>query len=153
MYTISGFFHVPVQIVVTRELPKEEPSYLHLLTHHAERKGGSELVREVMECKDPEDRRNLEALLRVSVKANPEMYQSIKEEDEMSDRALRILFGEEMDQAEAKGIEYGIRAMVLLLRKRSASREETASELENLYNLSAEEAAAKVDLYWQIETP
>ena len=83
----------------------------------------------------------------------------------MSQQVLRMVFGPEYDigmeksrvagkaEGREEGMEYGIRAMVQLLQKRSASREETANELENLYNLSAEEAAAKVDLYWQIEKP
>ena len=95
----------------------------------------------------------------------------------MGQQFLRTIFGEkydiEMEKARAegreegrakgyrepkaegfkKGREYGIRALVIELRRLSTTQEEAADELKNLYDLSAEEAAAKVALYWQADAP
>ena len=99
----------------------------------------------------------------------------------MSRQVLEIIYGPELDikieEGRAKGREEGraegeargraegeargraeerensFRSLITAFRKRSISQEQTANDLMELYGLSAEEAAAKVALYWNADFP
>jgi flagellar biosynthesis/type III secretory pathway protein FliH len=90
-------------------------------------------LEEAEKLKQPGDRNNISAVLRVSVDANQSVYNEIKEDETMGD-ALRELMKDELEEAHENGVEQG----------REEGREEgLLSSIGNLMksmHLSAEEA-------------
>ena len=160
VYAVHGFFHIPVQIVVMRELPKEERSALRLLCHGIEEEDVTELVDNIPHTLQPGDRNNLQAVLEISALANPALFERLKGAKEMSRQAMRIIFGPQydidMEDAEAKGEvkgreegrAQGIQVLVTTLQGLGMDRESVAGQLAGAYALSAEEAEQTVNQYW-----
>jgi hypothetical protein len=133
IYYVKGLVSFDTQIVVTSQLSKETHSSLRVLSKAAQAEDIRIFLEEAEKLKQPGDRNNISAVLRVSVDANQSVYDEIKEDETMGD-ALRELMKDELEEAHENGVEQG----------REEGREEgLLSSIGNLMksmHLSAEEA-------------
>ena len=106
VYFVSGF-HIPVQIVVARELAAEEQSILRLLTHQADEAETVRFLRSMEDLTLPGDRNNARAALEVIAAANAPMFARIRRKLHM-ERAMRAIFGEDWDRRWNEGLERGL---------------------------------------------
>ena len=95
VYTVSGY-HIPVQIVVTKELAQEERSALRLLTRRADEEETMRFLRGIEHLTDPGDRNNARAALEVIAAANLTLFEKIRREANMR-QVMRMVFGDEYD--------------------------------------------------------
>ena len=111
IYAVSGY-HIPVQIVVTKELAKEEQSVLRLLTYRADEGETVRFLRSMEHLTDPGDRNNARAALEVIAAANLKLFKQLRREANM-ERVMRMVFGDEydmnMERQWNEGLEQGRR--------------------------------------------
>ena len=104
IYTVAGFPALPIQIVVTRELPSGVHLPLRILSSDAKEEDVRKFLAERETLTDPGDLNNANAVLQISVAANPELYKELRRELPMSrDEALRYVFSDLYEEGEAKG--------------------------------------------------
>ena len=107
VYAVSGY-HIPVQIVVTKELAKEERSALRLLTYKVDEEETVRFLRDMERLTDPGDRNNARAALEVIVAANLPLFQRLRREGNM-EQVMRVVFGDDWDRRWNEGVEQGRR--------------------------------------------
>jgi aspartokinase len=103
---VKGLVSFDTQIVVTSQLGKETHSSLRVLSKAAQAEDIRIFLEEAEKLKQPGDRNNISAVLRVSVDANQSVYDEIKEDETMGD-ALRELMKDELEEAHENGVEQG----------------------------------------------
>ena len=96
----DGFF--ATQIVVMKELSKDNHLYLTSITRKMNKEDAESLAKAVAGLKNKEDKDNADAVLQVAMKANKQLFQMLKEDDVMCD-ALREFFKDELQDANANG--------------------------------------------------
>ena len=106
VYAVSGF-HIPVQIVVSKELTKEEQSALRLLTRSADEEETIRFVRSMESLTVPGDRNNARAALEVIAAANLKLFARIGREVSM-EQVMRAIFGDEWDRRWNEGLKQGL---------------------------------------------
>jgi hypothetical protein len=107
IYYVTGGTLFDTQIVVTNQLNKETHSSLRVLSKDAQAEDIRLFLEEAEKLKQPGDRNNISAVLRVSVDANQSVYDRVKEDETMGD-ALRELMKDELEEAHANGMEEGM---------------------------------------------
>jgi hypothetical protein len=124
IYYIKGITIIDTQIVVTSELPPENHSSLRVLSSQADADDARRFIESTKELRTKGDRDNAEAVLQVSINANKNLYDKLKEDLNMC-QALQELMKEEIDtivsgavateipKAEAKG---GTKATIKLIK-------------------------------------
>ena len=104
IYTVKGFFSLPVQVVVTKELPPGLHLPLRILRPGADKEDVRQFLLERETLTEPGDQNNANAVLQISVAANPELYKELRRELPMSmNEALRYVFSDLYEEGEAKG--------------------------------------------------
>jgi hypothetical protein len=116
IYYVTGGTLFATQIVVTSRLNKETHSSLRVLSKDAQAEDIRLFLEEAEKLKQPGDRNNISAVLRVSVDANQSVYDRVKEDETMGD-ALRELMKDELEEAHANGMEEGILSSISNLMK------------------------------------
>jgi hypothetical protein len=106
IYYVKGLVSFDTQIVVTSRLSKKMHSSLRVLSKAAQAEDIKIFLEEAEKLKQPGDRNNISAVLRVSVDANQSVYDRVKEDETMGD-ALRELMKDELEEAHANGMEEG----------------------------------------------
>lgn len=114
IYYIHGF-SFPVQVVVIKQLRSKEHKSLKILTTNANRNDVKAFLQETEAICSPRERQNIDAVLQASVRANYELYETIRRESTMCE-ALRELMKDEIEKdvnaakeiAMAEGREIGI---------------------------------------------
>ena len=114
IYYIHGF-SFPVQVVVIKQLRSKEHKSLKILTTNANRNDVKVFLQETEAICSPRERQNIDAVLQASVRANYELYETIRRESTMCE-ALRELMKDEIEKdvnaakeiAMAEGREIGI---------------------------------------------
>jgi hypothetical protein len=92
----SLFF--PIQIIVTEELESEEHVWLRALTDHLQEADARRLAQATRILSQKGDIDNADAVINVTMKANKEFFEKIKE-DEIMCEALREFFRPELEEA------------------------------------------------------
>jgi hypothetical protein len=129
IYYVKGLVSFDTQIVVTSQLSKETHSSLRVLSKAAQAEDIKIFLEDAEKLKQPGDRNNVSAVLRVSVDANQSVYDEIKEDETMGD-ALRELMKDELEEAHASGIEEGLLSSVgNLMKSMHLSAEEAMKAL------------------------
>jgi hypothetical protein len=114
IYYVNGITMLDTQIVVTSRLRKESHSSLRILSKNAHEDDVRNFLENTEKLDTPGDRDNVEAVLQVSVSANKNIYEKIKEEFKMCE-ALQNLMKDEINAivakaeatAEARGVAKG----------------------------------------------
>ena len=99
VYYVEGVVSLPLQIIVANELEEEEFLSLKMLMPGVKEKEIREFLSYMNTLRDLGDRRDAEAVLRVSITANVEMYEKAGREDEMVNQVVWRLFGDEIEEA------------------------------------------------------
>ncbi len=126
IYYLTGKIPFEAQIIVTSKLSSEH-SVLKILTTDASEKDVRTFLSKVNRLNTKDDKENIDAVLHVSMRANPELYQGIKEDKEVCEE-LRKLMEPEIKEAVEKAVEKAV------VEASAVAAEKTAAE-------SAEKAA------------
>ena len=102
----DGFF--ATQIVVIKELSKENHLFLTSITRKMNKEDAECLAKAVARLTDKEDKDNADAVLQVAMYANMQLFEMLKEDDVMCD-ALREFFKDELQDANDNGKADGIK--------------------------------------------
>jgi predicted transposase YdaD len=106
-YLQKSSFFFPIQIIVTAELESEEHVWLRALTDHIQEADARRLAEATRTLSQKGDIDNADAVINVTMKANREFFEKIKE-DEIMCEALREFFRPELEEATEKGIKLGM---------------------------------------------
>ena len=110
IYYVYGF-PCMIQIVVIKQLHREEHKSLKVLSINADKEDIKEFLKESESAYGPRERNNIDAVLQASVRANYELYEEVRRENTMCE-ALRELMKdeieEELDKARTVGMAQGI---------------------------------------------
>ncbi len=104
IYSIQGLVSVPLVIIVMNELTDAELRALKIMTSGADEEEIREFVYEAKSIHDPEDKRNIDAVIQVMADSNPVLFNRLKEDQDMCE-ALRELMADELKEAEINGIK------------------------------------------------
>lgn len=99
IYYISKEGYFATQIIVMKELSKENHTYLISLTSRMDKNDVLRLTKSIMGLTDKEDMDNAEALLQISMMANKRMYYSKKEVRDRMNDVFRRYFQNELERA------------------------------------------------------
>jgi hypothetical protein len=97
IYYVKGIILFDTQIIVTKELEKDSHSSLRILSKKASEDDARRFIEETVNFETVGDKDNAEAVLQVSVSANRELYEKLKEEFKMC-QALQDLLKDEIDE-------------------------------------------------------
>lgn len=118
----------PVQIVVVKELDKQNHSSLRVLTDKADREDVETFLKNSIGANENWEKSDIDAILQASVSANKELYEAIRRDSGMC-QALRELMKDEIDKeiegAESRGEKRG---------ERRGERRGEANLISNMYN-------------------
>lgn len=116
IYYIDGLI-IPVQIIATRELTSEFHAFLKVLTDKLEKVDFLNFMEYTNSFTEPGDKRNVDAVLQVSISANKDMYDQIRRSDPTMCDALKELFKDELEEAHAEGRQEGENRLKILYAK------------------------------------
>jgi hypothetical protein len=139
IYYVTGALLFPVQIVVGNQLSPEQHSSLRILSNNAREADVEAFLMGTRRFKEPGDKNNADAVLQVSVAANPILYSIIRRETTMCE-ALRELMKDEIEQEFAQGMAQG------MAQGRAEGAKDLLFGLVRDGLLSVKEAAARLDL-------
>ena len=100
------------QIVVTKQLDKENHRTLRVLSKRVKEEDVRAFVEKAAQISEPGDRNNVDAVLQVSVSANKEIYEAIRRCDKVMCEALRELMKEDLEQREQETLLKAIRNLM-----------------------------------------
>lgn len=103
VYWISGLIHMPTQVIVQSELASSENAVLRIISRHASESDVRLFIQETRSLSDADDKRNVDAVYEVSMRANRGLYLQLGRDPEMS-TALKELF-HELFEDEILGVE------------------------------------------------
>lgn len=110
IYYISGntseTLLFPVQIVIIKQLRRENHSSLRILTKKADIKDVKQFLEEAEILQGKRDRENIDAVLQVSVRANEAIYEKVRSERHMCE-ALKELMKDEFEKERLIAITEG----------------------------------------------
>lgn len=112
VYYVSGIFNTPSQVLVTSELDSELHASLRILTKRVRETDIESFLRMVERFTEPGDRQNIDAVLRLSVSANRNVYDDIRRRDPAMNDALKELMKDEIEKENQKAVDVATIAMV-----------------------------------------
>ena len=107
IYYVTGLVFFPLQIVVMKQLEKEENAAIKILTPDAEEEDVEAFVSQIGMHKEQGYTANADAVLQVSVSVNKMLYEKINGRSETMCEALRDLFKDDLEKAEKSGFSKG----------------------------------------------
>ena len=145
IYYITGNTLFPVQIVVINTLKKEHSS-LRILSDKADKEDVENFLQNAVKSNEQWEREYIDAVLQVSVSANSELYEQIREETGMC-QALRELMKDEFEDAEKRAEKRGEIRGERRGEKNGGIRKE-AIIVKNMYNngLTPEEISTMTNI-------
>ena len=132
IYYITGDTLFPVQIVVVKELDKQNHSSLRVLTDKADREDVEMFLKNSIGANENWEKSDIDAILQASVSANKELYEAIRRDSGMC-QALRELMKDEIEDAEKRAEKRGERRGERRGEKNGGIRKESII-VKNMYN-------------------
>lgn len=143
IYYIEEKVLFPAQIVVTKELNKEEHIWLGALSAKLQKQDMQELVENIRKLTEKEDKELADSVLQVSIEANRPLVDELMGDDGMCEALMEIM-EPQLQQREQTGIREGLRmgiqGTVDALREFGHSDCEIKATIIRKYDLSDEEA-------------
>ena len=166
IYYIPADFLFPLQMIVTRELDKNEHAWLRALSEKMEKRDMRELLENINQLTEKFDKELADSVLQISIQANKNIVEELKGEDTMCQALLDIMEPELREikqklrmealqeghaeglakglvegraEGRAEGRKEGIRHMIDTLRGLGHNDAEITEALVRQYNLSPEE--------------
>ncbi len=124
IYYLSGTVLFPTQIIVTKRL-SEKHSGFRILSKNADEKDVMHFLKEARPAKEQGEKENIDAVLQVSINANRELYDRIKEDKAMSD-ALKELMADVIEEEKKETI---IDCIKKLMKNKKYTAKEAMSAL------------------------
>ena len=140
-YITEGVFF-PTQVIVTGELDGELHTWLKPLSDNVGEEDMRRLLKHTSNLKGKLDRELADSVLEVSIKANMQLVEKLRGEDNMSQAMLEIMepvLLEREKQVEIRTKKEGIKSSVNLLRVLGHTENEIRTAVMNQYQLSEEE--------------
>ncbi|MCI9099606.1 MAG: hypothetical protein HFH58_07050 [Lachnospiraceae bacterium] len=144
VYYVKGVVSLPLQIIVANELEGEEFLSLRMLMPGVKEKEIRKFLSYMNTLQDLGDRRDAEAVLRVSVTANVEMYEKAGREDEMVNQVVWRLFGDEIEKAVEEKLSGSVEEAI-----EKAVADEKVSNIRSImgkFHLTEQEAMNALDV-------
>jgi hypothetical protein len=107
IYYITGLVLFPFQIVVGNQLSPEPHSSLRILSNHAKEADVEAFLTSTQQFNEPGEKYNADAVLQVSISANPILYSTLRRDDHIMCEALRELMKDEIAQEKAEARKAG----------------------------------------------
>lgn len=107
VYHIGVVAEFPVQLIVGTELSKENHVWLTSLTKKMDEEQAYQLVQSADRLSEKADKENADALLDVTIRANPKSFPKVNKEGRNMCDALMELMKPELDEARASGMAAG----------------------------------------------
>ena len=142
IYRIRGAVPFETQVIVSSRLNREKHRSLRLLSSRVREEDARAFLQETQNLKEPGDRANAEAVLRISIAANRRLYEEIRREAGVYD-ALRDLMKEEIDEEKRKARQEGLQ------EGRQKGQQALIMAIQNLMvnmKLSADQAMAAMSI-------
>ena len=98
VYYITGVVAIPTQFILTRSLSKDFHTCLRVLSNKASQEDIEHFIEMARSFTEPIDKQNADAVMNISINANNEVYNKIREENPFMCQALRELMKEEMEE-------------------------------------------------------
>ena len=114
IYYVKGNTLFDVQIIVMNQLSPENHSAYRILSRNAHRADISRFLTEAAKFTNQGDRHNADAVLQVTMSANPSLFARIRKEDSDMCEALRTLMADDINAAKEEGIKEGIKEGTLV---------------------------------------
>ena len=111
VYYITGMICFPTQVIVTKELNRDNYAALRILTPDADEEDVRTFINQATSNEDAGYRRNADAVFQVSVAANKELYERIRRESLMC-QALRELMSDEIEGEVTAAVTAAVSAAV-----------------------------------------
>ena len=137
IYAIERGLLFPLQIVVARELNKEEHVWLRALSKEMEREDYERLSKAVEELDETTNDEYVDSVLRVSIRANEK---KLKEDKSMRFEALKELFEPELTEKWNDGRRKGAMAMANTMLLRGYHSDEIIDIIMQTFQLDRSEA-------------
>lgn len=129
IFCISGNVMFPIQIVVSSKLEMLEHLSLKVLSSDVNKNCAKTFVRQMSKLEDQGDKENIDAVLQISVAANRDLYDEIKEENKMCE-ALRELMKDEIEAEKSKAFAEGkLQAIQSLMKNMKFSAEQAMAAI------------------------
>ena len=104
VFYITGVVGIPTQFILTSSLSQDFHTCLRVLSNRATEEDIKRFIEMTSEFTEPIDKENADAVMHVSINANREVYNKIREENPFMCQALRELMKDEI-QEEIKAAE------------------------------------------------
>ena len=147
IYNINGSIPFPVQIIISKELDNKNHLCLRVLSQHLDIESAKVFVDEVNLYKNQGDMENADAVLRISIDANKEVYDRILEDKNMY-QALRELMKEKIDEEVSKAVSEAVSEAVEETKAQS-TEEANLKSIRNLMtnlNFTAEQSMESIGI-------
>ena len=138
IYCVDQGLLFPIQIVVAKELNKENHVWLRALSNEMKKEDYVRLACAVENLDGKVNREFAESVLQVSIKAN---NKTLKEDKAMSCEALRELFEPELKQSWQEGKKKGVNAMAKTMNAKGYRPEEIIDIIMQSFHVTQEEAS------------
>lgn len=138
IYYIRNQMLFPIQIIVTKELEKETHIWLRALTDQMEEQEMRKLIEQIQRLKRKQEREFADSILEVSIKANKQVLDELRGDEEMC-QALLEFMEPEIQKREKQAKEQGIRQLIETLQELGYEEETVKSIVRKNYSLSKEE--------------
>lgn len=119
IYHISGFVGIPTQFVLTNKLDKNMHTSLRILTDQANEDDVERFLEGSKLYYSPEDKRNIDALLSVSISANKEVYKNVIRRNKNMSDAMKELIDELFHEEKRDAIDDSLVAAIKNLMNNS----------------------------------
>lgn len=136
IYRIDGKVSIPVQLVVSSQLPLGEYEGLKLLAKGTTKREIVEYVEKAVASGNEQIKENAGTVIGVCLSVNKELGEELKEDEHMEE-AVREVFKKDFDKAEATGEERGKEQMVEEMLKDN----ESAKKISKWSGMSLEKIA------------
>lgn len=128
IYYISGHVLFKIQIVVMRQIRKEQHRGLKMLDGNLSREDVQAFLREIEGLKEPGDRNNIDAVMHVSAMANWRLYKEIGKDAAMFE-VLKVIMKDELERERQEVIQEAIQETAQKFEKeKQEAIQETAKE-------------------------
>ena len=107
VFYITGVVGIPTQFILTSSLSEDFHVCLRVLSNKATEEDIKRFIEMTSNFTEPIDKENADAVMHVSINANREVYNKIREENPFMCQALRELMKDEFMETEARGISIG----------------------------------------------
>ena len=98
VFYITGVVGIPTQFILTSSLSKDFHTCLRVLSNKATEEDIKRFIEMTSEFTEPIDKQNADAVMHVSINANREVYNKIREENPFMCQALRELMKDEIQE-------------------------------------------------------